>query len=137
MKHFIVYLILVIIMTGLAQTTTELEQNKAVVLEFYDRFFNKGDVNAADELVAEKYIQHNPNVPDGRDAIKPFVAQGPFPADVKRIVAEGDLVVAHVYYPLWNSAAVDIFRLQDGMIVEHWDVVQKVPEQSANSNSMF
>lgn len=137
MKHFIVSLILVMTMTGFAQTTTQLEQNKAVVLEFYDRFFNQGDVSAVDKLVVEDYIQHNPTVPDGRDAIKPFVAEGPFPAEVKRVIAEGDLVVVHVYYPLLNSAAVDIFRLEGGMIVEHWDVLQTVPEQSANANSMF
>jgi predicted SnoaL-like aldol condensation-catalyzing enzyme len=115
----------------------ELERNKAVVLDFYDRFFNKGDASAVDQLLVEHYIQHNPGVPDGRDAIKPFVAQGPFPADVKRIVAEGNLVVAHVYYPILDSAAVDIFRLHDGLIVEHWDVVQKMPEQSVNANTMF
>ena len=115
----------------------ELERNKAVVLEFYDRFFNKADVSAADQFIAGTYIQHNPNVPDGRDAIKPFIQQGPFPAEVKRVIAEGDLVVAHVYYPAWDSAAVDIFRLRNGLIVEHWDVLQKIPEQSANANTMF
>lgn len=115
----------------------DLERNKAVVLDFYDRFFNKGDADALDQLLGERFIQHNPGAPDGRDAIKPFVVQGPFPAEVKRVIAEGDLVVAHVYYPILNMAAVDIFRLQDGLIVEHWDVQQKVPEQSANANTMF
>jgi predicted SnoaL-like aldol condensation-catalyzing enzyme len=68
----------------------DLERNKAVVLDFYDRFFNKGDADALDQLLVENYIQHNPGAPDGRDAIKPFVAQGPFPAEVKRVIAEGD-----------------------------------------------
>jgi predicted SnoaL-like aldol condensation-catalyzing enzyme len=49
----------------------DLERNKAVVLDFYDRFFNKGDADALDQLLAENYIQHNPGAPDGRDAIKP------------------------------------------------------------------
>jgi predicted SnoaL-like aldol condensation-catalyzing enzyme len=113
------------------------EQNKAVVQEFYARFFNQGDTTAVDQLLVQDYIQHNPGVPDGRDAIKPFVAQGAFPAHVKRIIAEGDLVVAHVHYPVLNSAAVDIFRLQNGQIVEHWDVMQTIPETSANNNTMF
>jgi predicted SnoaL-like aldol condensation-catalyzing enzyme len=122
-------------MTTSAQTN--IEKNKAVVLEFYNRFFNQGDARAVDDLIVTDYVQHNPTVADGRDAIKPFVANGPYPAEVKRLVAEGDLVVAHVYYLHSNSAAVDIFRLEHGKIVEHWDVLQTIPETSANNNSMF
>lgn len=122
------------------------EANRALVLDFYDRFFNKHEVNEAAEVIVDNYIQHNPYVPDGKD---PFVGyfSGFFKdnpesrARVVRSATAGDLVYLHVHATNDNDdqgrAVIDIFRVEDGKIVEHWDVIQDVPETSANTNTMF
>lgn len=122
-------------------------QNKKIVVDFYEGVFQKHQVKAyADRYIGDKYIQHNPHVPDGK---APFVDYftGHFKENpeaksiIKRAVAEGDLVFLHVY-STQNAqdrgvAIVDIFRLENGKIVEHWDVQQAVPDQAVNSNTMF
>ena len=128
------------------------QQDTAVVLAFLDTVFNKHEVEQAFKLyVGPSYRQHNPNVPDGVDGavraltkytheIYPELHQ-----EVKRTVAQGDLVAVHSRYVPSNAdrergtgqAAVDIFRVEHGQIVEHWDVVQDIPEKPANDNSMF
>ena len=122
------------------------ERNRKLVVEFYDSFFNAHDVDRAAVVVADDYRQHNPEVPDGK---APFVGyfKGYFkenPASRARIVrsaADGDLVWLHVHSTNGAEdrgiAVVDVFRVKDGKIVEHWDVIQAVPVQSANSNTMF
>ena len=122
------------------------ERNRKLVVEFYDSFFNTHDVDRAAVVVADHYRQHNPEVPDGK---APFVSyfKGYFkenPASRARIVrsaADGDLVWLHVHSTNGakdrGTSVVDIFRVKDGKIVEHWDVIQAVPAQSANSNTMF
>ncbi|MPV61298.1 hypothetical protein CFB46_28040 [Burkholderia sp. HI2761] len=122
------------------------EANRQLVLTFYDRFFNRHEAVEAAAVVADDYKQHNPHVPDGK---KPFVSYfvGAFqknPASRARIVrsaADGDLVYLHVHAIERpgdrGEAVVDIFRVKDGKIVEHWDVIQPVPETSANRNTMF
>lgn len=121
------------------------ETNRALVVDFYDRFFNKHDIASA-RVVADSYRQHNPDVPDGK---APFVSyfSGFFkehPKSTSRIVrsaTSGDLVYLHVHFKVEpadrGQAVVDIFRVADGKIVEHWDVVQDVPEKAANKNTMF
>jgi predicted SnoaL-like aldol condensation-catalyzing enzyme len=128
------------------------QQNTAVVLAFLDTVFNKHEVDQAFRLyVGSSYRQHNPYVADGVDGavraltqytheIHPELRQ-----EVKRTVAQGDLVAVHSRYIPTSAdrergsgqAAVDIFRLEHGKIVEHWDVLQDIPEKSANDNSMF
>lgn len=122
------------------------EANRKLVVEFYDRFFNRHETEEASKVVADNYKQHNPEVPDGKE---PFVSffTGFFkenPNSRARIVrssTDGDLVWIHVHST--NSqedrgqAVADIFRVVDGKIVEHWDVIQSVPGQSANENTMF
>ncbi|RZG48968.1 nuclear transport factor 2 family protein [Acinetobacter wuhouensis] len=122
-------------------------QNKKIVVDFYEGVFQKHQVKAyADRYIGDKYIQHNPHVPNGK---APFVDYftGHFKENpeaksvIKRAVAEGDLVFLHVH-STQNAqdrgvAIVDIFRVENGKIVEHWDVQQAVPEQAANSNTMF
>lgn len=130
-----------------ATTTTNLEANKKTVREFYDLAFNqKKPAEAVAKYVGPRYTQHNPGAPDGPEAFVQFVKgfTGQFPelrVHFKRFIAEGDLVVVHsniVPKPGTRGiAAADIFRVTNGKIVEHWDVLQDVPEQAANQNSMF
>lgn len=123
------------------------ERNKQTVLDFYELGLNQKDFHAAAKLIGDRYVQHNPRIADGIEGFEAFLAtlRQDFPelkAEVKRLFADGDHVIAHVYgvrvpgQP--GTAIVDIFRLDDGgRIVEHWDVMQAVPDTSANPNGMF
>lgn len=119
--------------------------NKALVLAFYQQLFGDKDVSAIDRYVAEGYIQHNPHAPTGRAAIlqlfgKVFAGAPKTRVDIRRVAADGDLVWLHVRAPGPDgrmSAIVDIFRVEGDRIVEHWDVIQPVPEKAANDNTMF
>ncbi|MBB4481329.1 nuclear transport factor 2 family protein [Rhizobium etli] len=121
------------------------EANRKLVVEFYDRFFNSHDIDAA-SVVADEYRQHNPQVPDGKKPLVSFFT-GFFKdnpqskAKIVRSSADGDLVWLHVHATNGTDdrgqAIVDIFRVKDGKIVEHWDVIQAVPKEAANKNTMF
>ncbi len=122
------------------------EANKKLVVEFYDKAINQKDFEAASRYFGNRYVQHNPNAPDGIEGFKTFLGflRERFPqlrSEIKRVFAEGDYVILHVHAVRnpgeRGSAIVDIFRLEDGKIVEHWDVVQPIPEQAANTNTMF
>src|SRR5438067_12306300 len=125
---------------------SDIEHNKQTVLAFYRLAFNdKQPAEAAAKYIGPVYIQHNPQAPDGPEAFVQFVtgftAQFPqMSVDLKRVVAEGDLVVTHGLMKLGpddrGTAAADFFRLEDGKIVEHWDVLQPVPETAANAHPM-
>ncbi len=93
-----------------------------------------------------EYRQHNPGAPDGREAFIGFVSGfakqfQELHVDIKRLVAEGELVAVHSHMTVSSgdrgNAVMDIFRLKDGKIVEHWDVLQPIPEKPANNNTMF
>jgi predicted SnoaL-like aldol condensation-catalyzing enzyme len=114
------------------------ERNKQTVARVYDAF-RAGDVDAFDELIVPDYVQHNPQADNGLEAVKEFFRPlGAVDVDVHRVIAEGDLVAAHVHYKNINMAAVDIWRFNDeGKMIEHWDVLQEVPEQTASGNDMF
>ncbi|WP_442892133.1 nuclear transport factor 2 family protein [Acinetobacter sp. 99] len=123
------------------------EQNKKIVTDFYEGVFLKHQVKQyADRYIGDQYIQHNPNVPDGKAPFVNFFSQkfsiNPQAKNViKKAIAEGDLVVLHVHSTENDSdrgrAIIDIFRVENGKIVEHWDVIQNIPEKSQNANSMF
>lgn len=114
------------------------QHNKEVVERLFDAF-RAGDTQAFDELIADDYVQHNPQAGNGLEAVKDFFAPvGPVDVEVHRVIAEGDLVAVHAHYKTWNMAAVDIFRFNDaGKIIEHWDVLQQVPETTVSGNDMF
>ncbi len=123
------------------------EHNKAVVADFIATVFNGHRVDeGAERCLGPYYRQHNPGVADGREAFianfKTFFAERPQSTfDVKRMFVEGDFVTVHAHWKMTpddrGSAVMDIFRLEEGRIVEHWDVVQPIPETMAHSNTMF
>ncbi len=138
----------VLILAGpsLALADVREEANKKAVVEFYEKALNQKDFEAAATYFGHHYVQHNPNAPDGIEGFKAFLGflREKFPqskSEIKRVFAEGDYVILHVHAVRTpgerGSAIVDIFRLENGKIVEHWDVVQPIPEKAANSNGMF
>ena len=122
------------------------EANKRTVQEFYDFLINKKDFKSASKYIGNRYIQHNPLVAEGPEGLKAFVdfLKSDYPdakSEIKRIFAEGDYVIIHVHsvrVPNTRGRAIfDLFKLENGKIVEHWDTIQEIPESSANANGMF
>ena len=122
------------------------ETNKRTVLAFYDAALNRSDIDEAAAYFGPQFIQHNPRNRDGVEGFRGLLQdlKKQFPgvrADVKRAFADGDFVILHVHVKLQPQelglAIVEIFRLEHGKIVEHWDVRQPVPETPANTNGMF
>ena len=129
-----------------AGNTAQEEANKKVVVELYEKGINQKDFEAAAKHFGERYIQHNPRAADGAAGFKAFIGflKEKFPnyhSEIKRVLADGDYVILHVHNVpepgARGAAIIDIFRLENGKVVEHWDVRQDVPEKSANDNTMF
>jgi predicted SnoaL-like aldol condensation-catalyzing enzyme len=126
--------------------TAQEEANRAAVLAFYEKGLNQKDADAALAHVGNRYVQHNPNAPDGPDGFRKFIGflREKFPnshSEIKRSFVDGDYVILHVHAlrepGTRGNAIVDIFKLENGKIVEHWDAVQPIPENPANNNTMF
>jgi predicted SnoaL-like aldol condensation-catalyzing enzyme len=131
---------------ALAADAKQMEENKKTVAALYDAALNQKDFDAASKYLGNRYTQHNPLAADGPEGLKAFIAflKDKFPnnrSEIKRIFADGDYVIVHVHAVrepgTRGNAIIDIFKLENGKVVEHWDVVQPIPEKAANNNGMF
>ncbi|MCP1834708.1 putative SnoaL-like aldol condensation-catalyzing enzyme [Bradyrhizobium sp. USDA 4532] len=129
-----------------AASEAQQEANRKAVLAFYEKGLNQKDADAALAYVGNRYVQHNPGAADGREGFRKFIGflREKFPnshSEIKRSFVDGDYVILHVHAVrepgTRGNAIIDIFKLEDGKIVEHWDVAQPIPENPANSNTMF
>ena len=128
-------------------TQSVLDNNKRLVTEFYELAINQQQpAEAVRKYIELPYRQHNPEVVDGPDGFVQFISkmQQKHPnlkVRISKVLADDDLVALHVHLTRESNdrglAIAEWFRLKNGKIIEHWDVVQPVPESSANSNSMF
>jgi predicted SnoaL-like aldol condensation-catalyzing enzyme len=122
------------------------ERNRAIVTEFAHVFYAERNVRAAFErYVVPDYIQHNPGIPDGREpaiaALEPKFSAPQASFEIKRILVDGDMAMIHLHgRPSPDNpggAVADIYRLKDGKIVEHWDVLQPIQTQTVNPHPYF
>jgi predicted SnoaL-like aldol condensation-catalyzing enzyme len=123
-----------------------LEANKALVQAFYQNALNERDADVADSFLGDTYKQHNPMIEDDRAGLRKYLnwIRENFPqakSEVVSVFAEGDVVILHVHRvrtPGTRGDAIDdIFRVAEGKIVEHWDVIRPIPETAVNGNTMF
>lgn len=126
------------------------EKNRKIMADLIQVLFVEKNVDKlVDFISAEQYIQHNPTLPDGRDAAMHFLReafanenQAGLVGAIKRVVVDGDIGVVHAYFRPKDGGPggmvlVDIFRFQDGKVVEHWDVIQPWPLESVNEHPMI
>ena len=131
---------------AVAADAAQMEANKKAAIGFYDAAINKKDFEAASQYLGNRYVQHNPGAADGPEGLKAFLGflREKFPdyhSDIKRAFADGDYVILHVHnIPTPGArgrAIMDIFKFENGKVVEHWDVAQDIPEKPRNDNTMF
>jgi predicted SnoaL-like aldol condensation-catalyzing enzyme len=131
---------------ALGADAAQMEQNKKTVMALYDAALNKLDFEEAAKYLGPRYTQHNPNAKDGPEGLKGFITflKEKYPqthSEIKKIFADGDYVFVHVHAvrePGTRGFAIfDLFKLENGKVVEHWDTVQPIPETAQNNNTMF
>ena len=120
-------------------------KNKQIVTTAYQRIFGDLDVTAVDEYMSRDFIQHNPTIADGPEGVKQLVtmlaSQGAPKQTIefKHVVADGDIVILHSRYPMagkeWRF--IDIYRIENDKLAEHWDAMMPEPDERANNNPMF
>jgi predicted SnoaL-like aldol condensation-catalyzing enzyme len=144
-------LALVAMMAGLAgpafgADARQLEENKRTVRDFYETAINRKDADRAMTYLGSRYVQHNQNAADGAEGLRKFILflRDRHPrahSEIRKVFAEGDYVILHVHAVrdpgTRGMAVIDIFRLEQGKIVEHWDVHEDIIERPANANGMF
>ncbi|MEN9706199.1 MAG: hypothetical protein RLZZ393_2078 [Pseudomonadota bacterium] len=130
----------------LAAEKARLEANKKLVLAFYEKMIGEKNPEAARPYMAGKYVQHSAYARDGFEGVAEFARmfKENFPNhryEVKKVIAEGDFVVLHLHgingMGPHGEQVVDIFRVKDGKVCEHWDVIQEIPGDARNPNGTF
>ena len=147
-KSAMVFLLSSMVLIANAQPKRNLKQeenNKKLVVDFYQKIFGDKDFTVIDKYVDTNYIQHNPSLADGSEALKNAVTvwlkdvpKGK--VDFQHIAADGDLVILHIktFGQTGKITSIaEIFKVKDNKIVEHWDVIQEMPEKSANAHPLF
>jgi predicted SnoaL-like aldol condensation-catalyzing enzyme len=131
---------------NIAHADNLLINNKEIATKFFEAIVNDKDFDAASKYIGKWYTEHDPEGIDGAEGLRAYIQflRDNFPnshVEIKRVIAHDNLVMFHVHSILTpgtrGQAIVDIFRLEEGKVVEHWDVTQEIPEKSANSNGMF
>ena len=121
------------------------EENKKLVTTAYQRIFGDLDASAVDEFMSQDFIQHNPTIADGPEGVKQLlqmlVSQGTPKQKIvfKHVAVEGDIVFLHSRYEMGGKEwrFIDIYRIENGKLAEHWDAMMQMPDQRANNNPMF
>jgi len=121
------------------------EKSKQLVTTAYQRIFGDLDASAVDEFMSKDFIQHNPNIPDGPEGVKQVLqmlaSQGTPKQKIefKHVAVEGDVVFLHSRYEMGGKEwrFIDIYRIENGKLAEHWDAMMQMPDQRANNNPMF
>jgi predicted SnoaL-like aldol condensation-catalyzing enzyme len=131
-------------LTAMKAVNQQLDANKKLVADLYQELFGDKNIDAVDKYIGDNYIQHNPSVADGkealRDALKKWFKGAPKEKiDIRHIGADGNYVYIHTKSKSGSKtvSVIDIFRVEGNKVVEHWDVMQEVPEKAANSHPMF
>ncbi len=123
----------------------KIEKNKRVVHKLLDAM-STGDAPALAGILVKDFINHNPSASNGLEAAQALLAAvGPIETTLYRVIAEGDFVVTHAHFvythpmtkQVIDNAAIDIWKVKDGKIVEHWDVLEAVPEKTTSGQDMF
>lgn len=130
--------------TQMEDTLRQTEMNKRMVADFYQQLFGDKDISSIDKYIGDVYIQHNPSLPDGKEALKKGAAEWFKGApkekiNIQHLGADGNFVYIHTKSTRGTKtiSVIDIFRIQNGKIMEHWDVIQDVPDKTANPHPMF
>lgn len=121
------------------------EENKQIAITAYQRIFGDLDITAVDDYISKDFVQHNPTIADGPEGVKALIqmlaSQGVQKQKIefKHVIAEDDTVILHSRYEMagkeWRF--IDIYRLENSKLVEHWDAMMQMPENRANNNLMF